>query len=378
LPKSYETLVFQEKKALEAWKSAAERAKHGPNETMEEIVWTLLTLCGDYLNNPTPELEKEIADEAHEITHLAITEIGLELAAQIYRDDLLDAITRNLAGGEEWTPQLLRFANIVSDALCHAQTESLRRTIRHQRMDNLTNELRVAKGIQQRLVPKHPPKIEGFDFAGRLIPAAEIGGDYWSVKNHPEEGIITAKLADVSGHGIAAATLVSAVKFISGGYFQSAKTASWVMEQTNRVLTEETPSEVLVSMIYAWIYSKNKEVTFVNAGHEPVFICNAEGCLDIPPTGPVLGVSEAKYGEIRRQLAPNDIIFFGSDGLTEAGRGDQFGLQRLKHIVAENRRLSADALADTIIDKVIEYAGTPHDDLSLVIVKVTEEVLEEE
>jgi serine phosphatase RsbU (regulator of sigma subunit) len=376
--KTYETLMFQQKKALQAWQSAVSRYRYMPDEAQQEMVWTLLALCGEYLADPSHELEKEISEEAHELAHLALGRVDIDEATQMFRDDLLDAILKNLAGDDQSGHRMLRFSNVLSDSLRRAHEESLRRAIRHQKMETLSNELRVAKGIQQRLVPQVVPVVEGFDFAGRLIPAEEVGGDYWSVRNHEEENIVTAKLADVSGHGIAAATLVSAVKFISGGYFKSAKTPSWVMEQTNRVLVKETPTEVLISMVYAWIFSKTKEISIVNAGHEPVFICDAIGCSDVEPTGPVLGLAETTYGEVRRQLEPNDILFFCSDGITEAGRGTPFGIPRLKRLVFENRHLSAGALADRIIEKVTDYAGKPHDDMSVVVVKVTEDVPAEE
>ena len=65
------------------------------------------------------------------------------------------------------------------------------------------------------------------------------------------------------------------------------------------------------------------------------------------------------------------IVFFGSDGITEAGVTEQFGLLRLKELVIANSHLSADCLADKVIQTVSDYAGQPHDDMSLVVVRVT-------
>jgi serine phosphatase RsbU (regulator of sigma subunit) len=126
-------------------------------------------------------------------------------------------------------------------------------------------------------------------------------------------------------------------------------------------------------MAYGWIYAKTKEISIVNAGHEAVFVCNPDGCLDILPTGPVLGISEAKYGETRLQLRPSDILIFASDGIIEAGRATPFGLTRLKRLVSENRHLPAADLARKIVDKAMEYDKEARDDMSIVIVKVTED-----
>jgi len=232
--------------------------------------------------------------------------------------------------------------------------------------------MRLAKRIQMHLLPKAIPEIPGFDFAGRLVPAEEIGGDYWSVKYKKDGGIVTLKLADITGHGVAAATLVAAVKFISGGFYQGSTSAAEVMKKTNRVLTIETPRDILVTMVYGWLRPETFELTLVNAGHSPVFLCRGDTCSDIAPTGPVLGVAEdTDYTEERFRLGKGDILFFGSDGITEAGITEPFGIDRLKQVVMQNARLSADEIADGVVQAVTDYVQKPHDDVSLLVVKVT-------
>ena len=83
----------------------------------------------------------------------------------------------------------------------------------------------------------------------------------------------------MSGHGIAAATLVAAVKFVSGGFYRSAPSAASVVEYTNHVLVRETPAIILVTMVYGWLKPDTREVTLVNAGHEPVFMCSVTPAL---------------------------------------------------------------------------------------------------
>src|SRR5262249_13310144 len=162
----------------------------------------------------------------------------------------------------------------------------LQRTISRQRDERYEQELMLAKTIQQRLLPRRIPQIPGFDVAGRVLAAREVGGDYWSVKEYPDDGVGTFKLAGVTGPGIAAATPVAALKFTSGGFYRGAKSAATVMERTNHVLVKETPSEIMIPMVYGWLYPMSKEASVVNAGHEPFFICRADGRIeDIPPTG---------------------------------------------------------------------------------------------
>jgi sigma-B regulation protein RsbU (phosphoserine phosphatase) len=237
----------------------------------------------------------------------------------------------------------------------------------------LHDELVGAKEVQQRLLPRVVPTVKGFDFAGRYAPAGHVGGDYWSVKYYREEGIVTCKLADVTGHGIGAAILMAAVKFVSGVLFRSSPSPAVVMERTNHSLLRETNPDKLATMIYAWVYPDTRRVRLVNAGHSPAFLCRAGGSMeDIPATGPLLGLIETTYEELVVTLAPGDLLFFCSDGVAEAGDPRAFGEARVKEIVGAHRAQPADAIADAVFASAQDCCGAPKDDMSLLVIKATE------
>lgn len=239
--------------------------------------------------------------------------------------------------------------------------------------DAFHEELHGAKEVQQRLLPRMVPTVPGFDFAGRYAAAGQIGGDYWSVKYYREEDIVTCKLADVTGHGIGAAILMAAVKFVSGVLFRHSPSPSAVMERTNHSLLRETSPDKLVTMIYAWVYPKTRRVRLVNAGHAPAFLCRVSGAIeDIAPTGPLLGLIETQYEEKIVTLAPGDLLFFCSDGVAEAGDPRQFGEERVKEIVREHRQERADAIADAVFHAAATCCGPPRDDMSLLVIKAAE------
>lgn len=366
----FETLVYQQKRAHKAWLSTVTRRGEVPSEQADELVWELLLSYGEAVQDFDAASE-DIYKTAYEIAGLGLGHLDIGRLTDLYRDSLIDSIidTSDPGAPADCRP-LVRFANVISSAFSEANSDLLKKRIRHNRAESLSNELRVAKAIQRHLLPREIPVIPGYEFAGRLIAAQELGGDYWSIKHYREEGIVTLKLADISGHGVAAATLVAAVKFISGGYYRGSESPEEVIRQTNRVLTKETPYDIMVSMVYAWLRPETREIRIVNAGHEPVFICREGLCIDVYPTGPVLGVTEAVYEETVLQLQKDDIVFFGSDGIIEAGVTEPFGTERLKELVMSNAALDADALADKVIQAVTDYSGQPHDDVSLLVVKV--------
>jgi hypothetical protein len=269
---SYETLIYRQKQALHSWKASLGDAALSLTPEDENSVWELLMLCADNLNSPSSDTDDEISRVAYDLAANVLKTQSAQKLSSHFRDALVDAITHHLPKGDNYATRMVRFANLLSDAFRDAYADRLRRTITRQRTARLSEELQMAKRIQERLLPRSIPRIPGFQFAGRLVPAREVGGDYWSIKYYPNDGRVTMKLADISGHGIAAATLVAAVKFISGGYYRGSKSASEVIDQTNRVLVMETPVEVLVTMVYGWLYPDTGEIDIVNAGHEPVFL----------------------------------------------------------------------------------------------------------
>jgi sigma-B regulation protein RsbU (phosphoserine phosphatase) len=362
-------------RALAAWRSRVPASLREGNGLPEHDVGRLFVHVGHVLREPSPQALQELEALAYRLARRALSALGIEALLRYLRDEFIDVLGRQFRGGAAMpadSPVALIAAR-VTDALWRAHTDTLEQTIQRQRDPQLEQELMLAKRIQQRLLPKSVPRILGFDIAGRVLPALEVGGDYWSVKEYPDDGIVTFKLADVTGHGIAAATLVAAVKFISGGFYQGAKTAAQVMERTNHVLVKETPSEIMVPMVYGWLYPLSKDVTVVNAGHHPIFILRADGRVeDIMPTGLVLGLMETRYAELRIHLDPGDLLFACSDGVAEPGAARQLGVPAVKNMVVRYAHEPAHILVDRILDEALRFYEHPTDDMSVLVLKRTE------
>jgi Stage II sporulation protein E (SpoIIE) len=324
------------------------------------------------LDDPSLLALDRLDGAARSIARLMIEQATVEVLLRFFRDELIRLLFRYIPPDRRVPTSLTQLASRMGDALWSTHTELLQQTISRQRDERFEQELMLAKSIQQRLLPRRIPTIPGFDVAGRVLAAREVGGDYWSVKDYPDDGVVTFKLADVTGHGIAAATLVAAVKFISGGFYRGAASAAQVMERTNHVLVKETPSEIMIPMVYGWLYPAAKEASVVNAGHEPFFLCRADGRLEeIPPTGLVLGLMETRYQELRVRFEPGDLIFACSDGITAAASGASMGVERVKGLVVANADQPAALLVQRILEAALGFYGTPKDDMSLIVLKRT-------
>jgi hypothetical protein len=321
------------------------------------------------LNDPAPPAFAEFAVEVHRLAYMLQSRFGHEAALRYLRGGLAQALAPCVGACPESASLVWRLLSDAGDAVWRAYADSLQTTIRYQENERLHQELLLAKRIQERLLPRKVPEVPGFDIAGTVLPAAEVGGDYWSCKIYPEDDIVTFKLADVTGHGVAAATLVAAVKFISGGYYRAAKTAAQVMERTNRVLVQETPNEIMVTMVYGWLYPHSNAVSIVNAGHTPVLHFHDGEFRSIAPTGPALGMIESRYREVRLDLAPGDMFITCSDGVTEPAAGQALGEEWLRDQIRLGAALPAADLVDQILSNALAAYGLPLDDMSLLVIR---------
>jgi serine phosphatase RsbU (regulator of sigma subunit) len=129
----------------------------------------------------------------------------------------------------------------------------------------------------------------------------------------------------------------------------------------------------MIPMVYGWLSPMEKEARVVNAGHEPFFVCRADGRIeDIPPTGLVLGLMETRYTERQIGFEPGDLLFACSDGITAAASGQNLGVERVKELVRAHADQPAALLVQRILDAALRFYGTPKDDMSLLVLKRTE------
>jgi hypothetical protein len=357
---------------LREWEARIPARLSREAELDEGEIELLLTLAIRYLEQEDPQALAEAEDMAYQLGQRVIGAMGLQPLLTEFRDGLGSCLAAHLPPDPGVAARLSVFQSRVTDGFWRAHSEMLNQAMERQRLQAIEQELRMAKRIQQRLLPKSIPQIRGYDIAGRVLPALEVGGDYWSVKDYPEDGIVTFKLADVTGHGIAAAMLVSGVKFISGGFYRGAKTAAQVMERTNHVLVKETPSEIMVSMLYGWLYPLSHDITLVNAGHEAVFLYRGGTFETIPPTGLVLGLMDTRYAEMRVHLNPGDLLFACSDGVTDPGGVDPLGVDRVRELVARHAEEPAREIAERVLDAALERYDHPRDDMSVIVLRRTE------
>ncbi len=242
--------------------------------------------------------------------------------------------------------------------------------------ERLQKELEIARGIQLRLLPQHPPYIEGFDLAANNLPAQAIGGDFYDYipVSLDSWGLI---IADVSGKGMPAAIFMGLSRTIVRASATDNPSAAAAIRQANELICRDSTSGMFVTLFYAILDARERKLRYVNAGHNPPLLFrNGSGeVISLRTRGIALGVAHfIDLQEAEKTLEPGDLVVFYTDGVTEAINEHQeaFGERRLIEIVSRNRQLSARELISKVEEAVMVFAGreTQFDDITMLVLKV--------
>jgi phosphoserine phosphatase RsbU/P len=248
----------------------------------------------------------------------------------------------------------------------------LHRQILEKRL--LDKQIELARGVQSRLFPGEPPHIPGYDIAGVCIPAEEIGGDYYDFIKLTKGGLGVA-VADVSGHGIAAALVMTAFRGLLRTHTRGRLGPAKIARSINRLLPDCAGSGDFVTAVYAILSSISEEITYVCCGQEPPLLLHSDGSLgNLNVRNPALGIiKNVSFATEKLSLASGDILAIYTDGVVELANqeGVSFGVDRLAISLHEGRDLSAEELILKIIHETQQFSGSQSylDDFTLVVIK---------
>ena len=246
--------------------------------------------------------------------------------------------------------------------------------------ERMEEDLRVARNIQMSLLPQEYVEIEGLKIAAVCLPANEMGGDYFDLLPMSEHrlGVL---IADVSGKGTSAALYMAELKGLILSLSRNHDSPKFLLSELNEILAPNLDRRSFVTMTYAIFDSKKRTIRVSRAGHNPLihFDGRTGETRLLSPPGLALGFDagdtfRAVIQEIEMPLVPGDVFLFFTDGISEAmnGAAELFGEGRLTAILREAGNLSSDDLKERILHEVRVFAAgeSPHDDMTLVIVKV--------
>jgi sigma-B regulation protein RsbU (phosphoserine phosphatase) len=239
----------------------------------------------------------------------------------------------------------------------------------------LEHELRLAREIQERILPRRLPTPPGFDLGARMVAAREVGGDFFDV--FPLGGdALGLVVGDACGKGMPAALFMALTRSLLRAEAARATSPEVALRETNQHLAEISTAGMFITILYGILSYSTGEFTYARAGHELPLIWDASGVLLAlgRANGQPLGILPDPAIDVQAlRLPPGGTLLLFSDGVTEAtnAQGGFFGLESVQATVQAYPAMPAQQLCDQLVNTLTAYRGaSPQaDDITLLAVR---------
>ncbi|MHC4415226.1 MAG: SpoIIE family protein phosphatase [Planctomycetota bacterium] len=267
------------------------------------------------------------------------------------------------------TPELARLSDSINE-----MTDGLRDRMR------LRKSLELAMQVQQNLLPADSPRVKGLDIAGHSTYCDETGGDYYDfldVVGLSETGVGVA-VADVMGHGIAAAMLMANARGILRSRSCVSESLADLLTHVNGLLAHDTGGTRFMTMLLLVVEADERVARWASAGHGPplVYDPSADAFLELEGGGLPLGTTpDVRYEQYEiTSLRPGMILLAATDGVWEApdAEGRRFGKERVREQIRRTSDLGAEAIGAELRQSLADFMGATaqEDDATIVLVKI--------
>jgi len=291
--------------------------------------------------------------------------------------DSEDVIKGFELGADDYITKPFQQPELLARVKAVLRTKELREKLVQAEQARREEELAVARRVQLSLLPQSPPGVEGFALAANYLPCEKVGGDYYDFLPI-DDSHLALTMADVEGHGIAAALLMSSVRTALRTELMHGFSLNKIMFDMNNFVCTQLTELHTMPMVYAVLNTDIKVLSYVNAGHDyPILVRQGkDGFEYLESTGLVLGVADnMQYAEVQVPLTAGDLLLFYTDGLTDAlNEADQFfGRERIEEVLRQSRDLPLEELSQKMADTVTTWRGSAYqnDDIAYIILKTT-------
>ena len=240
----------------------------------------------------------------------------------------------------------------------------------------LRQELEVARQVQMSVCPKKLPDSEIYEINAQIIPALEVGGDFYDffLLDDSRIGLV---IADVSGKGVPASLFTMVTRALLKAAVKDYSLPADCLILVNNLLCEDNESCIFITLFFGVLDIHNGDFIYSNAGHNPPRVVHEDAQVEIlPPTNNlVLGLQpEHEYRNHQIRLNLGDTLVMYTDGVTEAenSQAEEFGEGRLDQRLAGLASVSTKQVAADVVAAVREFAGDAQqsDDITCLVMRL--------
>ncbi len=238
--------------------------------------------------------------------------------------------------------------------------------------EEIMEDLENAKKIQISMLPKKFPNYQKLRFAGKYIPWIKVGGDFYDVFCTREKELFFY-IADVAGHGVAAAMLTIVVKESIREIITDLKiekkeiTPSMLMHYLNKRITNEF-EQYLTMAIFKVSANRENEIIYSIAGHHafPILYKNRGKSVIIleEKSFPIGWIDEVNYKDKKIEVEKGDKLFLYTDGIIEAEspEGEQYSIERFVEFVKSNANMELNEFIAKVEKEIIDFSNNNFSD----------------
>jgi len=242
--------------------------------------------------------------------------------------------------------------------------------------ERLERELKVATEIQMSILPEVLPSHARFDFGARILPARQVGGDFYDVFELGENKI-GVLIGDVADKGVPSAIFMARAHALIIAEADSSTSPGEVLRRVNTHITRLEKATQFVTALFGILDTVTGEFTYARAGHEPPLLMEAHGTVQRLPFKPgmALGLWEhIALDEYSINMPQGSLLMMFTDGMTDCRnpRGEPFGLERIKDTMMGLRSFAAQSSCDQLFETLKNYqdGSKQDDDVALVAIHV--------
>ena len=267
--------------------------------------------------------------------------------------------------------QLLRsLAAQAAPALRSAQLIEQQKLEAAQR-ERMEQELKVARVIQQTLLPAEVPVMDGWEMDVFWQPAYSVGGDFYDFIAL-DDGRMCIIAADVTDKGIPAALVMASARSVLRAAADRLRSPGDILDRVNNTLCPDIPDKMFITCLCVIVDPHSGVMQVANAGHNLPYLRREGEVLELKATGMPLGLlPDMPYEEIEFQFQPGDTLLMFSDGIDEAHNPERemFGFDRMRALVRDHK--DGSTLIQRLLEELRAFTGPDweqEDDVTFVLI----------